>query len=198
MDPYVLGIYGQSNTGKTTIITRILQRLTKEGYRIATIKQTSKKIGYDCKGKDTWRHSNAGASVTVFTSPIETDILIKKKCSLHQIIQQLSMIDSYDCILIEGATCADIPKIRIGTIKKRTNTLWDYQDDFELLVEYIRNKIERKKNEANNASVSVVVNGIPVPLTEFPSIVIRNTITGLIQSLKGVDKIQNITITISN
>ena len=40
----------------------------------------------------------------------------------------------------------------------------------------------------------IKVNGKQIPLTEFPTEFIKNTITGMLKSLKGVDKIQEIEI----
>lgn len=40
----------------------------------------------------------------------------------------------------------------------------------------------------------VKVNGKRIPLTGFPSYFIKNTITGMLQSLKGVDEIKEVEI----
>ena len=192
MSAYVIGFYGHSNSGKTTVIVRLIQRLTKEGYKVATIKHTHKKIGFDSQGTDTWKHGNAGASVTVFSSPIETDILVKKNFSVQETIHHLSTIDSYDCIIIEGVNDPTLQKIRVGTVKKRKNTLWDYQGDFKSLVDYIKNNIKAYKKQEDIRAVSICINGSQIPLTEFPSTVIKNTILGLLQSLKGVRNIHTV------
>jgi hypothetical protein len=39
--------------------------------------------------------------------------------------------------------------------------------------------------------VKLIVNGNELPLTPFPTDIITNTITGLVSSLKGVDKIDS-------
>src|SRR4030042_130363 len=133
MRPIVIGFYGKSNMGKTSLIIRLIQKLSQEGYKIASIKQTKKPIGVDCIGKDTWKHADAGAELVVFSSPVETDFLLKKKLTSEDILQQIATMDSYDCILVEGATDPHIPKIRIGNIKKRLNTIGEYQGDFNAL-----------------------------------------------------------------
>jgi hypothetical protein len=40
----------------------------------------------------------------------------------------------------------------------------------------------------------IKVNGNQIPLTEFPTEFIKNTITGMLQSLKGVDEIKEVEI----
>lgn len=42
--------------------------------------------------------------------------------------------------------------------------------------------------------IIIKVNGEKIPLTEFPSEFITNTISGMLQSLKGVDKIKEVEI----
>ena len=42
--------------------------------------------------------------------------------------------------------------------------------------------------------VIVKINGNQIPLTEFPSEFIKKTITGMLQSLKGVDEIKEVEI----
>jgi len=82
--PAVFGFYGESNTGKTSLIEGVISKLTEEGYKIATVKITNKKISLDSNGKDTWRHSQAGSKLVILSSPIETDFLFKNKQSKYQ------------------------------------------------------------------------------------------------------------------
>ena len=42
--------------------------------------------------------------------------------------------------------------------------------------------------------ISVKVNGKQIPLSGFPSDVIKNTVCGMLKSLKGVDEIKDVEI----
>jgi hypothetical protein len=42
--------------------------------------------------------------------------------------------------------------------------------------------------------ISIKVNGKEIPLTEFPTEIIKSTICGMLKSLKGVDEIKNVEI----
>ena len=139
-----IGFYGVSKTGKTTLISRLVTQLTHEGYTIAVIKQTDKKIGMDTVGKDTWKHSQAGAQAIVLVSPVETDIIIKRFLSISQIIEFLSCNKAFDLVFIEGASDPDIPKIRIGTCEMRTNTIANYHDNYEEIFQLIVKRIDQK------------------------------------------------------
>ena len=140
--PLVIGFYGQSDTGKTTIITRIIKKLTEENFSVASVKNTDKEISIDQKGKDTWKHAKAGAQLVIFKTECETNYLFKKKQSTKEIIQNISNYGSYDIILIEGANDKETLKIRFGDIKERKNTIYTYDNDFQKLYNLIKGMIK--------------------------------------------------------
>jgi molybdopterin-guanine dinucleotide biosynthesis protein B len=138
--PAVIGFYGESKTGKTTLIIEIIKRLTNEGLKVATVKITDKNIGIDTEGKDTWKYSKAGSELVVFSSPIETDFIHAKSNTISKIINNIKKMDEFDIIIVEGAHDKNIPKIRIGDIKERENTIFTYNRDFDGLIEMIKNE----------------------------------------------------------
>lgn len=142
--PKVIGIYGKSNTGKTTLIVKIINRLSKDGFNVASVKISNKKISIDSEAKDTWKHAEAGSKLVVFSSENETDFLLKQKISNNEIVENIKRLGNYDIILVEGANDENTPKIRIGDIKERKNTILTYDDDFEGLINFIKNEILRR------------------------------------------------------
>jgi len=191
MKSAVFGIYGESGSGKTKLIIEIIKRLTKEGFKIACIKLSDKKINIDIKGKDTWEYAKAGSKLVILSSKNETDFLIKNIIEIQKIINQIYFINKYDLIIIEGANDNFTSKIRLGKIKKRKNTIQTYNGDFEQLIKIIKKEIMRRENMEK---ISIKVNGKQIPLTEFPSDFIRNTIIGMLKSLKGVKDIKKVEI----
>lgn len=138
----VLGFYGFSNSGKTTIITDLIKQLTEKGFKVGIIKQTDKSISLDAPGKDTWRHREAGANIVVFSSSIETSYLIPNQLKISQVIEQMNQLQHLDIVLVEGANDPAIPKIRIGSKPLRENTLFTYNDDFNNLFEHVLTMIK--------------------------------------------------------
>jgi len=189
--PTIFGIYGKSDTGKTTLITKLVSQLTKQGYRIATIKQTKKAISLDSVNKDTWRHHKAGAELVVFSSRCETDLFLYKVLNSSEIIRRISSFGYYDLILVEGADDLDIPKIQLGTGKKRYNTITSYKGNIEEILTLITRELKKKPLAPH---LNVTVNGKKIHLTEFPKQMITNTIVGMLTSLKGVQDINEVTI----
>ena len=122
-------------------IIDIIKHLSNEGFKIATIKISDKKFGIDTIGKDTWKHGEAGASLVVLSTSIETDFLLKRFEDILVIIDIINKLGKYDLIIVEGANDKYTPKIRIGDIEKRDNTIFTYSGDFNEIIELIKTKI---------------------------------------------------------
>ncbi|MCX6664454.1 MAG: molybdopterin-guanine dinucleotide biosynthesis protein B [Euryarchaeota archaeon] len=191
----IVGFYGKSGSGKTSLLVHLIKKLTQEGYHVATIKQTDKHIGVDTSGKDTCKHKEAGASITVFLSPVETDVLIKEKKTVQQIVDIIQRIGTYDIVLVEGANEPFIPKIRVGDCEEREQTIGIYNDNMETILDLIKEKIHESNDYLKKNSVQVKINGKTVQLSEFPSLFIKNTIIGMLGTLKGVDDVHTAEIT---
>ena len=177
------------------LITKVISWLKSNGYTVATIKITDKKISMDTKGKDTDRYKTAGSDLIVFSTGIETTIITPMAMKIDDIISYISD-GPIDIILIEGANDSKTPKIRIDDQSRiRENTLWTYQDDIDKIKIYIEKQL-RKKRDRMAGSIVLKVNGKNIPLTEFPKEFIENTIEAMISSLKGVNEIETIEISI--
>lgn len=136
----ILGFYGQSGIGKTYLVRQIVSDLYKLGKRVAVIKISDKAISIDSEGKDTYLYGQAGADTVVFSSAAETAFMVKRPLSTRIIVDQLIENDNYDYIFIEGALEEWIPKIRLGDMQERQNTLFTYIGRYEDLLEKINNK----------------------------------------------------------
>ena len=64
----ILSIVGRSNSGKTTLIERLIPELVKAGYRVATVKHAGHGFDLDTEGKDSWRHKRADAGTVIIVS----------------------------------------------------------------------------------------------------------------------------------
>jgi molybdopterin-guanine dinucleotide biosynthesis protein B len=191
--PIVFGFYGKSNTGKTSLMVKVIKRLVDDDLKVATVKITDKNIGVDTEGKDTWKHGQAGASLVVLSSLTETDFLLKQHKQMKDVLQHIGELGTHDIVLVEGAHEPSIPKIRIGDAPEREHTILSYDGDFDGLIQLIMNDVV-KKEDVVDESISIRVNGKKIPLTEFPSAFIKETITGMLTPLKGVDEINDVEI----
>jgi molybdopterin-guanine dinucleotide biosynthesis protein B len=116
----VIAVIGTSKSGKTTTIEYLTSQLSKEGFKIGSIKHIHHKdFSIDTEGTDTWRHIHAGAAVTVAIAPKEIVVIKKTDACLDEldrIIELLSNMEKLDVIFTEGfhsiiAKREAIPKI---------------------------------------------------------------------------------------
>lgn len=140
----VVGFYGYSNSGKTTLIECVIRDLIHEGYRVAAVKISGQKIELDQEGKDTWRYAQAGAGTVALTAPNETTIMATPALDFSTILLALGAIQHPDIILVEGAREAGVRKIRLGDIELRENTIWTYDGDYENLLKKIHTEMKKE------------------------------------------------------
>lgn len=103
----ILAVSGYKGAGKTTFIDGILSMLGKE-YDVLVIKDTHG--GIDVRGKDTYKHTEAGAFASAIVSDSETAIFFRERMDAERIA---SMADA-DVILLEGFKGSRYPKIWLG------------------------------------------------------------------------------------
>jgi len=142
MKPIVFGIYGVSNSGKTNLIVELVKTLKFQGFKVAAVKKSDKNIGIDTNGKDTYKYGEAGSDLVVFSSPVETDFLIKNEMDEDEIVQNIKKMLDVDIILVEGCIAEDVPKIKIGNIADRKNTIMVYENNFEQILNMIKTKYD--------------------------------------------------------
>ena len=67
--PPVVSFVGKPDSGKTTLLEKLIPELNRRGYRVGTIKHHVHQFEMDKPGKDTFRHKQAGARVVALSSP---------------------------------------------------------------------------------------------------------------------------------
>ena len=145
--PPVVSIYGNSDSGKTELVTELVEDFSGASMKVCTIKHSPGDISLDQEGKDTWRHKSAGARLTVFASDVETSFLTPEKMELEEILEKIAEISSPDLVIAEGYKDEDVPKIAVGDIDTRDNTLEKFTGDKEALKRKIRELIELSRIE---------------------------------------------------
>ncbi len=251
----VIGVIGHKDSGKTVLVESIVRALTRRGYHVATAKHVNQKsFSMDTKGKDTWRHSVAGANPVVSVSDIETGILIKDGVKQFSLDELLRFAPEADFIILEGFSWLVLNDEHVGKILcvKNREEYEDYRkkakgeiiafcsmrplgkpilrikEGSKILVrqtlKFIRKKqkiskilsilprldctkcgystceemavaVYRKEAKLNDCvplklksklKTMITVKDIEVPIQPFVSEIIRNSILGMVSSLKGV------------
>ena len=142
--PAIIGFYGYSQSGKTTLIREILERLKRRGINIGVVKITDQYISSEAKEKDTYKCRASGALITSFSSKLETNFVINQPLPEEKIIKNLIQIAKVDLILVEGTNDPDVPKIRIGDRPLRENTLFTFTGSVKKVEDAIIEILKKK------------------------------------------------------
>lgn len=109
-------IIGRKNSGKTTLVTDLINELKRRGISVGTVKHTHHKHELDTPGKDSHRHRQAGAKAVGILSPNMNAIFwpVNKAGENRDAYQKFdSLMGDCDLILVEGDSTADAIKIEV-------------------------------------------------------------------------------------
>lgn len=134
-------VVGKSESGKTELICDLIEGLKKRDCNVASVKHTRGDFNIDSEEKDTWRHSKAGADLVVFSTPNESDFLLKRSLDLDKLISRIERFEDYDLVLIEGMKEEDIPKISVDE-EFKDESMIHYEEDLEPIFDTIEKEIE--------------------------------------------------------
>lgn len=108
----IYGVIGWKNSGKTTLIERLVADIVSRGFSVSTIKHAHHTFDVDQSGKDSYRHRVAGASEVLLTSSkrfaLMHEIRDFKEPLLASLLIKLAPVD---VVLVEGYKSDNHPKI---------------------------------------------------------------------------------------
>ncbi|WP_400162000.1 molybdopterin-guanine dinucleotide biosynthesis protein B [Brevibacillus sp. TJ4] len=111
MKPRVVQLVGYSDSGKTTLLSRLIPLLQRQGLRVGVVKHDG---GHDFEldqpGKDTWRYREAGASLVAISSQTKTAFIEQQPLPLEQIVARMGQAGA-DLVLVEGFKREHYPKL---------------------------------------------------------------------------------------
>jgi len=98
----VYGVIGWKNSGKTSLMERLVAEITRRGFTVSTVKHVHHDVDLDQPGKDSHRHRAAGASEVVLASAHRFAILREHRGPEPDLAQVLARMAPVDLILVEG------------------------------------------------------------------------------------------------
>jgi molybdopterin-guanine dinucleotide biosynthesis protein MobB len=109
----VYGITGWKNSGKTTLVERLVAECVERGFSVSTIKHAHHGFDVDQPGKDSHRHRAAGAGQVLVASRLRWALMTElgPEAGEPALADLLARLDPVDLVLVEGYKRDAHPKI---------------------------------------------------------------------------------------
>ena len=108
----IIGVVGWKDTGKTTLIEKLIGELDKRNLTVSTIKHSHHKFSIDKQGTDSFRHFNAGAKETILTSEKKWIKFSRQTSDSQSYLSYLiNQIIPVDILIVEGFKASSHKKI---------------------------------------------------------------------------------------
>lgn len=111
--PPAVTFIARSGTGKTTLVEQVIRELVRRGWTIGALKHDAHRFEIDVEGKDTWRMTQAGATVTAICSPAKQAVM--RQFELEPPVEELIAREfiGVDLVVTEGFKRSSLPKIEV-------------------------------------------------------------------------------------
>ncbi|HET7452701.1 MAG TPA: molybdopterin-guanine dinucleotide biosynthesis protein B [Thermoanaerobaculia bacterium] len=116
--PVAVGIGGAHDSGKTTLLEKLVPLLRARGLRVGTVKHTPHDVVDDLAGKDSARHAAAGGDPSAFVRPTATTVRRTESVDLRRLIER--DFGECDLVLVEGYRSLPIARIEVGRSAARS------------------------------------------------------------------------------
>ena len=117
----VFGVIGWKNSGKTTLMARLIEEFSNRGLTVSALKHAHHSFDIDQPGRDSHRFRESGARQVALVSPkrwaLMHELRDEEKPDLDEI---LTHIGPCDIVMIEGYKMGPFPKIEARSPRSLT------------------------------------------------------------------------------
>ncbi|MBQ3301367.1 MAG: molybdopterin-guanine dinucleotide biosynthesis protein B [Eggerthellaceae bacterium] len=108
-----IAVVGRHNSGKTTLVCKLIEELVTRGHDIGSVKHHHKTgFEFDIPGKDSYRHRQAGASETVIAAPGQIAI-VKTVEGERECADIVRRMPGHELVIVEGYRKSGLPTIEV-------------------------------------------------------------------------------------
>jgi molybdopterin-guanine dinucleotide biosynthesis adapter protein len=109
----IYGVIGWKNSGKTSLMERLVAEITGRGFSVSTVKHVHHAVDLDHPGKDTYRHRAAGAREVVLASADRFALMVEHRGPEPELPAILARLAPVDLVLVEGYKRDAHPKLEV-------------------------------------------------------------------------------------
>lgn len=105
---------GYQNSGKTTLVEKVIARLAERGWRVGSVKHHGHaRFDIDAPGKDSWRHARAGSRHVAIVSPDRCAEYrdTGQEADIHEVLAHYTDVD---VVIVEGYKSAGLTNIIVA------------------------------------------------------------------------------------
>ena len=124
----IFGIVGWSGSGKTDLVTRLINFFVLNSLVVSSVKHTHHQFQIDREGKDSFKHINAGSSEVIIFSKKKWAMISKlheQDIKFEEILNRFN--PKTNIILVEGLKYSNFPKIEV--IRSKLNKPLLFKND---------------------------------------------------------------------
>lgn len=125
----VISVQGHKDSGKTRLVVMFIEAFRRLGLRVASAKHVHRAgFSIDVRGKDSWRHAEAGARPVVIVSEGEVAVIWRGR-KVESVEDVKGLVGGVDVLVLEGfrellSDAKDV--VRVALIK-RSEELKEFQ-----------------------------------------------------------------------
>lgn len=110
----VFGIIGWKNSGKTTLVTQLVEAFSARGFTVSTVKHAHHSFDVDTKGRDSHRHRTAGACEVLVSGGARWALMHELRGAPEPTLGDLlARLSPVDLVLVEGFKTATHAKVEV-------------------------------------------------------------------------------------
>jgi molybdopterin-guanine dinucleotide biosynthesis protein B len=197
-----VAIIGASDTGKTRLITALVEELSKRGLKCGVLKKASHEIELDVEGKDSWQFIKAGAEVSAVMTDEKLFLVKKRKADDTLLETALDKFSEVDFLLVEGGKRESAFKKILRVQNADDHNLINPPEDLIAVVSdepfsspfpfFLAEEVQKLAEfllnvlEPMEPLVKLKVDGQVIPLNAFVQNLVAETVKGMVRALKGI------------
>ncbi len=198
----IIAIVGISEAGKTSLLTSLLEEFTQRGLSCGALKRAAEEIELDQEGKDSERCFAAGAEKVAVLSATKFFLLQKERKKRSILGTALDYFPDLDILLVEGGKKErELKKVVVASSPDDINMVEPKESivavvaPAKLPLPYPVFLLSETRELADfllktippvEPAVQLKVNSQSIPLNPFVETIFRETMLGMLRSLKGL------------